>query len=261
MFGSVPLRAVLPDGDIDISVFAVSEGNGSQSSGGSSTASAGSEPEGGGGGGGAGAGAAPPPPPAAPLRDTWASQLLRALEREASRPDAAFKIRDVQIIQAEVRREGAEGGRRGTSRAIPSPPLLSCVAFCHPATCHDCHWPCSPTLSECPCWLPLTCLQCLAARHYTGSRRPSGGTNPPLPHCTQPPPTLTRPFSILPAGQAGQVRGGGRGGGRLIRHRGRPVHRRLPGGGRPAHRAPAPVQALHPAGESKQCRAGGGAGA
>lgn len=30
MFGSVPLRAVLPDGDIDISVFAVSEGNGSQ---------------------------------------------------------------------------------------------------------------------------------------------------------------------------------------------------------------------------------------
>ncbi|KAI7838796.1 hypothetical protein COHA_007411 [Chlorella ohadii] len=101
MFGSVPLRAVLPDGDIDISVFAVAEGNGSQSSGSSSTASAaGSEPEGGGGGG---AGAAPPPPPAAPLRDTWASQLLRALEREASRPDAAFKIRDVQIIQAEVK--------------------------------------------------------------------------------------------------------------------------------------------------------------
>ncbi|PSC73275.1 hypothetical protein C2E20_3343 [Micractinium conductrix] len=80
MFGSVPLRAVLPDGDIDISVF-------------TTAAAAAAGPAGG------AAGAGPP----GELRDTWASQLLRALEREAVRPDAPFKIRDVQIIQAEVK--------------------------------------------------------------------------------------------------------------------------------------------------------------
>ena len=96
MFGSVPLRAVLPDGDIDISVF-------------TTAAAAAAGPAGG------AAGAGPP----GELRDTWASQLLRALEREAVRPDAPFKIRDVQIIQAEVR---APGG------ALPHACLLSTLA-------------------------------------------------------------------------------------------------------------------------------------
>lgn len=86
MFGSVPLRAVLPDGDIDISVFATEATNGS----GEACQGAGPGPGHGGRSGGL-------------LRDTWASQLLRALDREAGRPDAAFRIRDVQIIQAEVR--------------------------------------------------------------------------------------------------------------------------------------------------------------
>jgi hypothetical protein len=85
MFGSVPLRAVLPDGDIDISVFAAAP----------------PAPRPGDGGGGTPAAASPRRPPP-PLRDTWASQLLRALEAEAASPDAPFRIRDVHIIQAEV---------------------------------------------------------------------------------------------------------------------------------------------------------------
>lgn len=67
MFGSVPLRTYLPDGDIDISMFT------------------------------------PLHTLTDPLKETWASQLLRALEREALRPDAPFIIRDCQIIQAEVK--------------------------------------------------------------------------------------------------------------------------------------------------------------
>lgn len=93
MFGSVPLRAVLPGGDIDISVFNTSspaptavEGR----QGAEATSSGGGAPT-------------PPPPAPGELRDTWALQLTRALEREASRPDAPFKIRDIQIIQAEVK--------------------------------------------------------------------------------------------------------------------------------------------------------------
>lgn len=90
LFGSVPLRAVLPDGDIDISVFTTAPAGGA----GSGSSSSGSSAAG---------GSSLPGPPPVELRDTWASQLLRALEREASRPDAPFKIRDVQIIQAEAR--------------------------------------------------------------------------------------------------------------------------------------------------------------
>ena len=72
MFGSVPLRTYLPDGDIDISVFAAPD---------------------------------PPPGPGAgpPLRETWAMQLLRALEREQAAPARALRVRDSQLIQAEVR--------------------------------------------------------------------------------------------------------------------------------------------------------------
>lgn len=67
MFGSVPLRTYLPDGDIDISVFARSQ-----------------DPE-------------------DQLKDTWGTQLLKALEKEGGRHDAPFRIRNCQIIQAEVK--------------------------------------------------------------------------------------------------------------------------------------------------------------
>jgi hypothetical protein len=66
-FGSVPLRTYLPDGDIDISMFFPLHG------------------------------------PADPLKDTWGTQLLKALEREAGRRDAPFRIRNCQIIQAEFK--------------------------------------------------------------------------------------------------------------------------------------------------------------
>jgi hypothetical protein len=75
MFGSVPLRTYLPDGDIDISVFATMEGGSSES---------GDEP-------------------VRDLRDSWALQLVHTLERERGKAEAPFRIRDCQVIQAEVR--------------------------------------------------------------------------------------------------------------------------------------------------------------
>ncbi len=63
MFGSVPLKTYLPDGDIDLSVF--------QSSGNS-------------------------------LRDTWTTKLCSVLEDEQRDPYASFRVRDVQVIHAEV---------------------------------------------------------------------------------------------------------------------------------------------------------------
>ncbi len=63
----MPLRTYLPDGDIDISMFFPLHG------------------------------------PADPLKDTWGTQLLKALEREAGRRDAPFRIRNCQIIQAEFK--------------------------------------------------------------------------------------------------------------------------------------------------------------
>jgi hypothetical protein len=63
MFGSVPLRTYLPDGDIDMSIFTE---HGS-------------------------------------LKDTWASKLQQRLEEEQKNPDALFRVSDVQVINAEVR--------------------------------------------------------------------------------------------------------------------------------------------------------------
>lgn len=201
MFGSVPLRAVLPDGDIDISVFAVAEGSGSHSSSGGSSSTAGgtsSEQD----GGGSAAGSAPPPPPAAPLRDSWASQLLRALEREAARPDAAFKIRDVQIIQAEVRLVQwlLLAGRLKRTQAV--------VAGCH---------------QPLPC--PYSVLQAFTKGSLPRCNlRIAICSQParPSPLSLSPDALLARPqiglvCSVpLAAGQAGQVRGGRRGGGRVV---------------------------------------------
>lgn len=63
MFGSVPLKTYLPDGDIDLSVF---QAKGSS------------------------------------LRDSWATKLSALLEAEQRDPYAAFVVKDVQVIHAEV---------------------------------------------------------------------------------------------------------------------------------------------------------------
>ena len=63
MFGSVPLKTYLPDGDIDLSVFQ-SKGNS--------------------------------------LRDSWTTKLCLVLEDEQRDPCASFRVRDVQVIHAEV---------------------------------------------------------------------------------------------------------------------------------------------------------------
>lgn len=67
LFGSVPLRTYLPDGDIDISLFSPAQG------------------------------------PNDNIKDSWANKLVKYLEREQSRHTAPFRIRSCQIIQAEVK--------------------------------------------------------------------------------------------------------------------------------------------------------------
>ncbi len=67
LFGSVPLRTYLPDGDIDISLFSHAQG------------------------------------PNDNLKDVWANRLVKYLEREVVQPAAPFRIRSCQIIQAEVK--------------------------------------------------------------------------------------------------------------------------------------------------------------
>ena len=64
MFGSVPLKTYLPDGDIDLSVF--------QSKG-------------------------------ASLQDSWTTKLCHALQAEGRNCQAPYRVRDVQVIHAEVR--------------------------------------------------------------------------------------------------------------------------------------------------------------
>ena len=64
MFGSVPLKTYLPDGDIDLSVF--------QSKGPS-------------------------------LQDSWTTKLCHALQAEGRNHQAPYRVRDVQVIHAEVR--------------------------------------------------------------------------------------------------------------------------------------------------------------
>lgn len=74
-FGSVPLKTYLPDGDIDLSAFQLH------------------------------------PTPAPPtMRDTWANKMAQFLEQEQANPNAPFKIRDVQVIYAEVSRGQIDPG-------------------------------------------------------------------------------------------------------------------------------------------------------
>jgi len=63
MFGSVPLKTYLPDGDIDLCIFS----------------------------------------PDTSIKDTWATKLHAKLEEEQQSPHSPFKIGDVQVINAEVR--------------------------------------------------------------------------------------------------------------------------------------------------------------
>ena len=63
MFGSVPLKTYLPDGDIDLAVF---QGKGPR------------------------------------LRDMWTSELSALLEAEGRNPQNPHRVKDVQIINAEV---------------------------------------------------------------------------------------------------------------------------------------------------------------
>lgn len=63
MFGSVPLKTYLPDGDIDLAVF---QGKGPK------------------------------------LRDIWLTELSTMLEAEGSNASSPFRIKDVHIINAEV---------------------------------------------------------------------------------------------------------------------------------------------------------------
>eukprot|EP00878_Enallax_costatus_P034431 GHUV01038176.1.p1 GENE.GHUV01038176.1~~GHUV01038176.1.p1 ORF type:complete len:399 (+),score=95.94 GHUV01038176.1:176-1198(+) len=66
MFGSVPLRTYLPDGDIDLSVFCSQE-------------------------------------VAQSMRDTWALKLQTVIEQEQAAGNAPYRIGDVTVINAEVK--------------------------------------------------------------------------------------------------------------------------------------------------------------
>ena len=63
----------------------------------------------------------------ASLRETWANQLLKALEAEQAHAEAPFRIRDLQIIQAEVRC-GAGGGRAEAGAGASRAPSRGCSA-------------------------------------------------------------------------------------------------------------------------------------
>lgn len=64
MFGSVPLKTYLPDGDIDLAMF---QETGTK------------------------------------LRDSWTTDLKEFLETKTAKAAPQYRIRDVQIINAEVR--------------------------------------------------------------------------------------------------------------------------------------------------------------
>ncbi|RZC56530.1 hypothetical protein C5167_015388 [Papaver somniferum] len=63
MFGSVPLKTYLPDGDIDLTAFSENE----------------------------------------TLKDTWANEVRNILETEEKSETAEFRVKEVQYIQAEVK--------------------------------------------------------------------------------------------------------------------------------------------------------------
>lgn len=62
MFGSVPLKTYLPDGDIDLTAFSANQN----------------------------------------LKDSWANLVRDMLEKEEKNENAEFHVKEVQYIQAEV---------------------------------------------------------------------------------------------------------------------------------------------------------------
>jgi hypothetical protein len=70
MFGSVPLKTYLPDGDIDVSVFCT-------------------------------------PDTAQALKDMWTTRLQKVIEGEQQNGNAPYEISDITVINAEV---GSSGG-------------------------------------------------------------------------------------------------------------------------------------------------------
>lgn len=91
MFGSVPLKTYLPDGDIDLAVF--------QEKG----------PK---------------------LRESWTTDLKNYLERETAKVNPQYRIRDVQIINAEVGPLSQLATGLLCSRDAWPTPLASCCVFC-----------------------------------------------------------------------------------------------------------------------------------
>lgn len=79
MFGSVPLKTYLPDGDIDMAVF--------QSHGPS-------------------------------VRDSWTTKLGAVLEAEARSQSTRFRVKDVQVIHAEVRHAAGPAARARARRSV-----------------------------------------------------------------------------------------------------------------------------------------------
>jgi hypothetical protein len=65
MFGSVPLKTYLPDGDIDVSVFCT-------------------------------------PDTAQALKDLWTTRLQKVIEGEQQSGNAPYEISDITVINAEV---------------------------------------------------------------------------------------------------------------------------------------------------------------
>jgi hypothetical protein len=84
-FGSVPLKTYLPDGDIDVVAFAHNQ----------------------------------------PFRSSWANDVRAALDREEKKQQAEFRVREVQFIQAEVRKRQNQGPA-GNDRSACTFDSVSC---------------------------------------------------------------------------------------------------------------------------------------
>lgn len=97
MFGSVPLKTYLPDGDIDMSIFTAD----------------------------------------ASVASTWTGRLAQKLEQEQRNPHCPYRVLNVQVINAEVGMRGGHGQQarawgRARSGARPSPSLPAPPACCTP---------------------------------------------------------------------------------------------------------------------------------
>lgn len=94
MFGSVPLRTYLPDGDIDLSIFCSPEA-------------------------------------ARALHNSWAIRLQAVLEQEQKSPTALHRVGDVTVINAEASSRQGQGLQL-TAGPFPGSVLAGCGrTSCH----------------------------------------------------------------------------------------------------------------------------------